>query len=499
MENKVKFHALERLDLVDVNALQDNMYTYLAKALGNLVGNASGLLQRPVKSNITIASELIEFPDFVYIEAQDDTDFADSFENRVIAFDASLSGINGTCGYDTFKSSTQTYYDDNNSIPNGPRESGYDSNDSIYFPFIWVRKREIDATNDVRRFWNVSDGAEETQPVNTRKKFAVDFLLSSTTPAGGYTLIGRIIKWELTGGVVDLPANAVECLELYTFADNIYFTNGSDYLDSSSEYSQLKQVHGGGLKMALQTIRKQITDIRGNGSADAGISNTPTSPFNGLPYLSLDALYQQHNNNLTIKRQGQCVITLNLDHSASTHTLTTNHYTNTSAGNVISIPNVYIDYSMMSSVNSGSFPLTFNFGSDATAVRYWIASSSLLALDFGDTYLGYGIRANCTVISCLVDDYSGTNNTIDLMRDTTAQGYRFHTLTSYLHTESRSGNLSDVMQITGRTRKDTSNADQNFTGIKVGLGGLENVITESNLTTYDLKITVKIDFELIKP
>ena len=77
-ENKVKFHALERLDLVDVNALQDKVYEYVAKALGNFIGNATGLLRVPDKGTATNqpntiqvdnTNHEIDFPDFVYIEA----------------------------------------------------------------------------------------------------------------------------------------------------------------------------------------------------------------------------------------------------------------------------------------------------------------------------------------------------------------------------------------------------------------------------------------------
>jgi hypothetical protein len=37
-EKKIKFHPLERLDLIDVDALQEQVLTYLSESLGNLLG-----------------------------------------------------------------------------------------------------------------------------------------------------------------------------------------------------------------------------------------------------------------------------------------------------------------------------------------------------------------------------------------------------------------------------------------------------------------------------
>ena len=393
MENKVKFHALERFDLVDVDALQNNIYTYLAKALGNIVGNADGLLQRPAKGNIVIDSqnERIEFPDFIYIEAQDDTDFVDSFESRAIAFDASLTN-NGPCSYGTFKTLEQTYHDENSAVPTGPRDSGYDTNHYIYFPYIWVRKEEIEIANDNRRFWSVSNNTEVTTSVDTRKKFAVNFLLSTTTPAGGYTKIARIIDWDVSNNSVILPV-ATQSIELYTLADSMYFTDGDYVLDSSSEFASL--LFNGGLQTALRTIRKQIVDIRGNGSADAGVPNTPTSPFNSLPYLSLDALYQKGVNleaRINNNKRGSVIFTLISDPVSDTHTLETDFFTGSSQQDILTSGiSAYFDYDLLHTMGSNTDNIA-NWGSGGSGT--WSLANSILAIDFGSTYLGYGVNLN---------------------------------------------------------------------------------------------------------
>ena len=44
MADKVRFEALERLDLVDANALQSLVYNHVSEAFGALMGYAAGAL-----------------------------------------------------------------------------------------------------------------------------------------------------------------------------------------------------------------------------------------------------------------------------------------------------------------------------------------------------------------------------------------------------------------------------------------------------------------------
>lgn len=481
MENKVKFHALERLDLVDVNALQDNMYTYMAKAFGNLIGNANGLLQLPDTITIDTSNELIVFGDFIYIEAQDDIDYADSFENRMIAHDASLA--NGLCSYDSALQDVQTYYDNNNTLP------VFSSNPSL-FPLIWVRKRDLDSSLDNRRFWDTSNNVETTNNVNTRIKYAVDFLLSATTPAGGYTKIGRIIDWDVTGNTVELPTNSDQSIELYTFADSIYFSNGSYYLENSSEYNGMANQMGGGLELALKTIRKQIVDIRGNGSADAGIPSTPTSPFNGLPYLSLDALYQRGSNledRLNNNKKGSVIFTLISDPANDSHTIETDFYTNTNEGSILSSGiSAYYDYGFLFD------SLTPVAISSWTTDNHWSLANSVIAIDFGQTYQDYGIRMSVDVVNALA------------LKDLSPNA-RLRSLHAQPFSDSiASGtDYNDLFKVTVNTYENLSQTATTFYGVKVALTGLFDyfldVYGETVTSNTVVRIPVKIDFELIKP
>tara|TARA_Y100000592_G_scaffold38382_2_gene60732 strand:- start:1980 stop:3434 length:1455 start_codon:yes stop_codon:yes gene_type:complete len=484
MENKVKFHALERLDLVDVNALQDNMYTYMAKAFGNLIGGISGLLTIPNKSNISISSPNIVFPDFIYIESHIDVDYTGSLENRMIAFDASLPN-NGDLNYASALQAVQTYYGSNNALPDGPRTSGFNPSNNTLFPYIWVRKSEFATTLDNRRFWDTSDDTETTNPVDTRFKYAVEFTLNHTTPAGGYTKIGRIIDWDVNNDVVELPS-ASQSIELYTFADDVYFTDGDFTLDSSSGFASL--LFEGGLRTALRTIRKQIVDIRGNGSADAGIPSTSTSPFNGLPYLSLDALYQRGSNleeRLNSNKKGSVIFTLISDPANDSHTIETDFYINANDGSTLSSGiSAYYDYEFLHTLPS------------TTAISSWDAdrwslANSVLAIDFGDTYSGYGIRMSVDVVNALALKEDAPNH---FMRPIHAQPFS-DDITS-------SANYNDIFKVSSNTYQNLSDTSTAFKGIKVSLSGVYDYFNDeydSSPFTTVVRIPVKIDFELIKP
>ena len=479
-ENKVKFHALERLDLVDVNALQDNVYEYIAEALGNFIGIAGGLLRVPTKNTISIdnVNEHIDFPDFVYLESVADDDYTDAYESRIVAFDASLSN-NGDCDFSAFQDSVQTYYNNNNALPD------YTQANNSYFPRIYARQRVIETTNDSRRFWSPSNNTETTLTVSTRKKVAVDFLLSSTVPAFPYTQIGRIIQWGLNGNNVILP-NAISSIELFYATDSLYFGSGTSQLDNEAEYAQLKNQYGGGLKMALRTIRKQISDIRGNGQADSAYTFVG-SPFASRPYLSLDALYQRGIDleaRLDDDKIGSVIFTLVSDTANNTHTIEREFYS--SSRNLVLDHNInaYFDYESL----HNAFPST-NSVSDWTSSILWAFANSVIAINFGNTYTGYGIQMTASVVHALAN-----RNTTDA-----------NVMQRPLHAQPFSDNISsgatfdDVFKVSQNTIKNLADADVTFYGIKVSLTGLVDFWGDIVLTDGDvIRIPVKIDFRLIK-
>jgi len=507
-ENKVKFHALERLDLVDVDAVQNNVYEYIAKAFGNLIGDANGLVQLPVEANIVIdsADEEIDFPDFVFVEAVDDPDYADSLENRIVAFDAGFNS-NGTCSYDTALANVQSYYTTNNSLPTGPREAGFDTANNNLFPYIWVKKVEVDTEQNNRRFWSVSNNNEYTQAVVTRRKFAVNFELSYTRPDSGstvWTKIARIKKWGQSGGTVNLPAPATS-LEYYTLADSLYFSDGDYTLDTHSGSRFSSQLNnGGGLLTTLQTIRKQIADIRGDGELDSGIPNISTdSNFYARPYYSLDGLYFETidiRNRIRQRKRGQFVSTLLIDPGNDSHTINTISYFNSNRDYVLETNGVAFDYALMYQHNSGIFPLDFssaNFGTDLASSQNWIASSSILTIRFDD-YEGYGAIVNAHIVATETATGDGTateNYIVD------PSGYQFRPMGAYSYTRSQvSGAFNDILKVTADTRRNSSGTTTAFTGVKIALYGLDNIIGSTNFLANGnkLRISVKVDFELIE-
>lgn len=489
-EKKVKFHPLERLDLVDLNALQDLDSEYTSRFLGSLFGDTSGLLKIPLGSSIVVdnSTDLITFPDFTYLERDTSGDF---IESHIVSFDSSDS-FHGTCSFDTVKASVQAYYNSQGTIPTD------NSTNAQYYPFIWVKKGNsmVETTQDNRRFWNASNGSEETQNVNTRKEHAISFIVSHQDQAG-YTKIARIKSWLVLQSVVILPL-IDGGLEFYTVADSIYFSDGTFTLDNTTEFSSQLN-NGGGLHTTLQTIRKQISDIRGNGTVDSTY-NTSNTDFNALPLLSLDGLYYRASSlesEIRSRKVGQTVLEITVSNINDSHTLQQHIYSNNNQSYVIT-PTCHIDYSFLYQINSGIFPLDFssltNFGDSVIPVQNWTSASSLIAVDVGSTYNNYGLIAHAQVVSCLLDDYN-TGITDNLMM---LNSWKFKPMGAFIHTESQDS-PSDVNYTGSRTYRKSDGTTDTVTGFKVGLFGLDEVITESNLANYDIKITVKIDFTLINP
>lgn len=472
MLKKVKLHALERLDLVDINAMQDNQYEYLAKTLGNFVGEASGLLQIPTESNIVVdnSTDLITFPDFVFLESISDSDYATAFEDRVITFDASQS-YNGTCSFDSVKATVQAYYDANGTIP--------PTTDDQYYPFIWVRKTNEDSAQGVRRFWSVANANETTDTVDTRQEYGVEFLLSHQDQVG-YTKIGKINLWLVLVNTVILPLQAGG-LEWYTFADSVYFSDGTYTLDNSPDFNT---AGGGGLKTALRTIRKQIEHIRGDGQVDSTYGTINTD-FNVRPLLSLDGLYDRTVGIETELRNrpeiGSFVITLTCrTGSSGTHGLSTDIYTNSNRNYVDTNPSAEIDYSFLYNQDATIFPLDFSDNGDFGNSQFqnWISATSLLAVTLDSTDNNKGLLVNADVSSTL-------DNT-----------FEFYNMNAFVYKDPTLTN-DHLLRVKDQEYRTSTGGEVTFYGFKLGLNGLSNILTQSNLTSGDVVLKIRVNYQLI--
>ena len=73
-EKKVKLHTLERLDLIDVDAIQAQLYKYIRTAIGNVLGNHNGgLLVKPASLTFNGTTDVLNLGDYTFITSNKDT------------------------------------------------------------------------------------------------------------------------------------------------------------------------------------------------------------------------------------------------------------------------------------------------------------------------------------------------------------------------------------------------------------------------------------------
>ena len=211
--DKVKFHTLERLDLIDVEAIQNNRQDYDHLELGEVMGLGEGCLIPFQSVTIDNAANTISLPGFsflaayqstprqAYVQVYDDTAQNNFPSDGLISFETPLAQI-------------QSYYNTHASLPTAPVAANRDSFSEVthgsYYPYIWAQAVEIEDNQDQRRFWSAASAQEVTSVVNTRKTHVTQIIISSVRPNSSpglpWAKVGRLTEWSVSGGVVSLAA-----------------------------------------------------------------------------------------------------------------------------------------------------------------------------------------------------------------------------------------------------------------------------------------------------
>jgi hypothetical protein len=116
-QNKVLLQPLERLDLVDIQAIQDIRINQEARTIGALITNGFGLLRKWSSLSINNTNKTIAFGDFTYLARIKDGD--DSTQAVVGKHDSTLDS-NGSCSFETYQGAVQFYYAGLGSLPPTP-------------------------------------------------------------------------------------------------------------------------------------------------------------------------------------------------------------------------------------------------------------------------------------------------------------------------------------------------------------------------------------------
>jgi len=284
---KAVFHPFERLDVVDVDALQDLSHNAMMDLIGGLAGrDATGVLTPWLSSSVS-STGVITFGDFTFLGSNSDAE--GHGRNKPSFMGKFTSSAAGECSAASFQTQVQTYYNTNGFLPPAPGTDSYDvSLHGDYYPYIYCRPVVQDGESATRRFWSVGDNAEVSEVVNTRTVTSFEFLVEGinqfvSAPESGYpwTRVAKVTQWTVSGGVVSLRNIHVVPWTL------------SETLLGVEEVSGFGS--NGGLHTLTRWLTGKLTEIQNGGSLDnvgaldQPLADAPQYSLTGLQY-ELDTL-----------------------------------------------------------------------------------------------------------------------------------------------------------------------------------------------------------------
>lgn len=221
---KVKFHPLERLDKVDIEATQNFAHNHADNYLGGVIGT-TGLLDEPSTISVNNTTEIISIGDCSWLGWQTNHEgLSGARYSAFYGFYRSGDSRNGDISFDNTRAAVQNYYNTYGSLPPTPLGDNYDpATHGFAYPYVYAITTKTDAQTEARRFWSTADAVETTDNVPTQEQQVHTFELvarEDAAPTGGdfpAIKIMRVVSWEIVNG------NVVNLLSVIpvTLADNI--------------------------------------------------------------------------------------------------------------------------------------------------------------------------------------------------------------------------------------------------------------------------------------
>lgn len=253
--DRVRLEALERLDLVDANAISVLCFTGLAEALGALIGPGGGCISRPIMSyaldgavwNMTVGAfqyyyawearradgSSVEDPDpattttNVYGDGRQK-----AYRGVVVTHDPNDIGQDSVIDVSSEVAAALAFYTANSNTVPTPG-----SGDISLWPYLWARPKLIDTDPDTRRQWDDSTSTEVSVSLNTRKRQRSEFRLQASDPNDSIPLgadgapseppwvaVGRVLSYQtdvsgsvLPGLPIVAPISCWDDEELFKF------------------------------------------------------------------------------------------------------------------------------------------------------------------------------------------------------------------------------------------------------------------------------------------
>ena len=208
-KKRVRLEPQERFDLIDAHALQTLTYSYIADALGGIMGAGAGMLSR-LHHTADTAAKTINFPDvFAFYQLVSKTAGNNGHtrisKGEVVVYDKTNPAQSiELIDYSAAHAAAVIHYGDaaNSRATFGDAEGDFASG---AFPILYARARTADIDNDARRKWSVALQTEVPVTINTRIGTYVEFAFANnlTGPAGDdgkglWAPIAKIIGWNTT-------------------------------------------------------------------------------------------------------------------------------------------------------------------------------------------------------------------------------------------------------------------------------------------------------------
>ena len=324
--NKVKFHPQERLDLVDINAMQDLLHAGMDEEIGAFLV-AGGLLWLNGGIAYSHSNRYLSPADFVFAAPITDTSVTGLKRLRVGKYN-STAASNDPINIYAYQFAAQDYYTRNGQMPSvTPQDAAATYNASVFgslYPVIYARVTYQEDTQDARRFWDVAQATEVSNVVNTRVTQVVKFLVvedgvTPASPAGVST--GLSTEWvklfQVSGWAYVAQFDAVipSGYRYFTYADNVLkLDDSSNALLSETWATTLRPTYGGGLPYVSRTLLELAKFHRTSGLNDASVPSSyrVDTQLSEAPRLSLDGLagMTEALRSSTIKVKTSCVLNL---------------------------------------------------------------------------------------------------------------------------------------------------------------------------------------------
>ena len=406
---KVLFYPLERLDLVDLRAVQDLAHNAVSEYVGAVATTKSGLVNAWSSVTIDTANHRLNFADFTALGRSYPADGNQSYYPAYLLKFNSLDSANGDCSYDAARAAAQAYFNANGELPPAPTDSGHVlGTHGDYYPYVYCRPVVNSGDTEVRRFWSLADAQETTDTVATRSVTSVEFAVvppSQAPSAGGdysWIRIGQLSSWVHQR---DAQGNSlgVELQEVrqYHLADRLLQLDDRRTVDQVDSNAGLED----GLDRAVKYLQNRIEALLQGGYDDSASARNYENY--DPPRLSLAGLDYDHGRRLGAieahRLSGTFIITSTIDGVAGTDIVSRSY------GSISQFPpfivNARRDYSMLlTDYRTSGLTAPIAVADYSNNIIHLAKAAYSLFISVPDSLAGYGLQVTVTPIA--LRDYS---------------------------------------------------------------------------------------------